>query len=67
MKSFLDSELGNQIEVLPLEDRGVTGNFEVTVVGTGELLHSKRKMGQGKATSNGERMVILDQIKELLD
>jgi len=53
--------------VIGVEDRGVTGNFEVTVVGTGQMLHSKRKYGQGKAESASERAVIVDQIRELLD
>ena len=67
LRDFLISQLGDQIEVLPKEDRGVTGNFEVTVLETGQVLHSKTKMGQGKATSRGERMAILDQIMEILD
>lgn len=67
LRDFLNSQVGDQIELIPKEDRGITGNFEVTVLETGKLLHSTMKMGQGKATSNAERMVILDQIQELLD
>jgi hypothetical protein len=66
LREYLNSQLGDQIEMVPLEDRGTTGNFEVTVLGSGELLYSKRQMG-GRATSEAERMVIVDQIKELLD
>jgi predicted Rdx family selenoprotein len=67
LRDFLISELGDKIEVVPLEDPGVTGNFEVTVMDTGDLIHSKRRWGQGKATSTAEKMVIVDQIKEILD
>ena len=67
LRDFLTSHLGDQIELIPKVDRGTTGNFEVTVVASGQLLHSKRTKGQGKATSMEERMVILDQIKEILE
>jgi hypothetical protein len=66
LRDFLTSQLGDQIELIPKVDSGITGNFEVTVVETGQLLHSKSKKNQGKATSTEERMVILDQIKEIL-
>jgi hypothetical protein len=66
LRDFLTSHLGDRIEWIPKEDRRITGNFEVTVVETGQLLHSKTKNKQGKATSMEERMMILDQIKEIL-
>lgn len=55
------------MELVPLEDRGTTGNFEVTNMETGEYLHSKKKYGQGRAQTEAEKMAILDQINELLD
>ena len=67
LRDFLESQLGDRIQLIPKEDRGVTGNFEVSVLETGQLLHSKTKMRQGKATTEGERMAILDQIIEILD
>ena len=67
LRDFLVSQLGDRIEILPKKDRRATGNFEVSVVETGQLLHSKTTMGQGKATTQGERMAILDQIMEILD
>jgi len=68
LRDFLYSQPGisEAVELIPLEDRGTTGNFEVTVVETGEYLHSKKKYGQGRAESNAERMAILDQIQELM-
>lgn len=47
-------------------DRGITGNFEVTVVETNTLIHSARG-GKGKATTAGERQVIVEQIREALE
>jgi hypothetical protein len=67
LRDFLKSKLGQSIEIIPKEDAGVTGNFEVTVFETGTLLYSKTKMGQGKATKDAERMVLLEQIRELLE
>ena len=45
----------DRIDVIGMEDARVTGNFEVTVKSTGEVLHSKRVAGQGKAESQKER------------
>jgi hypothetical protein len=50
-----------------IKDRGVTGNFEVSVVETKQVLHSKRHAGQGKAESDRERQMILEQIQEILE
>jgi hypothetical protein len=69
LRDFLNSQssVANKIELIPLEDRGITGNFEVTVVDTKQYLHSKKKYGQGRAESNAEKMAILEQIEELLN
>ena len=57
----------DQLEVTGSMDRGVTGNFEVTVAPSGQVLHSKRHAGQGKAESAAERARIVEQIRELLE
>jgi hypothetical protein len=68
LQKFLLSRVdGRKVQLIPLEDAGVTGNFEVTVLGTGRILHSKRTAGQGKAESDRERLAILEQILDLLD
>ena len=68
LKDFLSKQdFADQIEVLGKEDRGVTGNFEITVKDTGQLLHSKRTAGQGKAESKQERAALVELIEELLD
>lgn len=63
----MKQDFANQIEVIGKEDTRVTGNFEVTVVATGDVLHSKRVAGQGKAESTKERQAISQQIIELLE
>ena len=61
------STVANKIEMIPMEDRRVTGNFEVTVKNTGQVLHSKRHAGQGRAESEAEKRAIMEQIEEVLD
>ena len=65
LREFLSSQLdSNQVEIVPLEDRGVTGNFDVTV--DGEMIYSKLKMGQGRAESAADKQTILEEIQERL-
>jgi hypothetical protein len=71
LKKFLLSKVdGHKLEILPKEDPGTTGNFEVTVLGTGQILHSKRNnvsKGQNKAETDRERQAILNQIEVLIE
>ena len=71
MKNYLLLKVdGHKLEILPNEDRGTTGNFEVTVCGTGQVLHSKKNnfsKGQNKAETDREREAILNQIQGLID
>ena len=46
-------------------DRGVTGNFEVTIADTGKLIHSKSR-GEGFADTAQARQSIVGRIKEAL-
>jgi len=57
---------GKDITFDILKDNGVTGNFEVTLAETGELIHSK-KAGKGKCESNAERAVVVEKIQAYLD
>ena len=61
---------GHKLEILACEDRVTTGNFEVMVLGTNQVLHSKRHNflnGQNKAETDRERQAILNQIKVLIE
>ena len=64
---MLKEEFEGIIGVQFIEDAGKTGNFEVTLVETGKLLHSKSIGGKGKCESNKERGVLIEQIQEYLD
>lgn len=66
LRNYLKQEFGDIILVEELMDRGITGNFEVMIVNTNTLIHSKRH-GQGKAESAREKQLIVDQIKEVLE
>ena len=48
------------------KDSGITGNFEVTITETCDLIHSKAG-GKGKAESNSERGIICEAIQTYLD
>jgi hypothetical protein len=68
LREFLSSQsFASKINVIGLEDRGVTGNFEITIKETGEVIHSKKHAGQGKADKQSERVAIAEQIQEYLD
>mgnify|MGYP003541771748 CR=1 FL=1 len=64
LKKYLSAELGDSIAMEAVADRGITGNFEVTV--DGHLVHSK-KNGQGRAETRQEKKMILEQIQEILE
>lgn len=51
---------------VPLKDVRITGNFDVTILETGELIHSKKKQGKGRAESARERAVIVERIQDTL-
>ena len=59
--------IADKIEIIPIADPGVTGNFEIRIGDEGQLIHSKRTAGQGKAESLKEREMILEFITEYLD
>jgi hypothetical protein len=68
LRDFLSTQpFAGQIQLIGKEDPGVTGNFEVTFVDTGQMIHSKRRAGQGRADSTSERMAIVELIQEYLD
>jgi hypothetical protein len=68
LKEFLSSQpsIANKFEISGKRDARITGNFEVTVLETGKVLHSKRN-GLGKAESSVERMAILEKVQDLLE
>ena len=60
----LEDEFGSGVvEVVGVRDPATTGNFEITFVPTGELIHSKSTRGQGKCESPQERAAVIEVIK----
>ena len=74
--------IANDIEIVPLEDEKITGNFEVMILGddddsgdgsgggTGsgrkDELVHSKARGMGKALSRRERMAIVERIRQVL-
>jgi len=50
-----------------MKDPGTTGNFEVTIKSTGELIHSKTTRGQGRCEKQAEVDAIIAKIQAHLD
>ena len=66
LQTVLVAEFGDDLKFDLQADPGITGNFELTIVETGELIHSK-KAGKGKCESNTERGIVVEKIQEYLD
>jgi len=45
----------------------MTGNFEVTLVSTGELIHSKTTRGQGRCETQAEKDAIFAKVRAYLE
>jgi hypothetical protein len=69
LKAWLEQQpsIADCIEIEGMEDRGVTGNFEVRIGEDRRLIHSKRTAGQGRAESCKERAMIVESIQEYID
>ena len=65
LQEALEDEFPNQIEVIGLKDSRTTGNFEVTVKETGQIIHSK-KAGGGYVNSPKEWAQVVATIKSIL-
>jgi selT/selW/selH-like putative selenoprotein len=55
----LDDEFPGELTIIPIKDRGVTGNFEVFL--NGNLIHSKKR-GAGLCENRREIDNIIQQI-----
>lgn len=55
------------VEVIGLQDSEITGNFEITLVQTGELIHSRATRNQGVCQSELERNQLFAKIQSYLD
>ena len=67
LKAQLVEKFGDRIRFVKTEDPGVTGRFEVVLLNTGKLLHSKKTRGQGRCEDPREVKAVIDQIQQYLD
>jgi hypothetical protein len=69
LKEWLEKQpdLANQILLEALEDRGVTGNFEIRIGPDSKLIYSRRTRGQGRAESQQDRAMIAELIQDYID
>jgi selT/selW/selH-like putative selenoprotein len=67
LKGALEREFPGQVEVISVKDEDMTGNFEITLMGTNQLIHSKTKKGMGKCESSEERQKLFAIVKLYLD
>ena len=49
------------------KDEGKTGNFEVTIKQTGELVHSKSTLNHGRCETAAEVQRVVDRVKAYID
>ncbi len=61
----LEDKFGSDVKTTFSRDEGVTGNFEVTIVESGSLIHSK-KAGKGKCESQAEKDAVFAAVAEAL-
>jgi len=59
------SDIADHFDLIEKMDQRITGNFEVYVLGTREILHSARR-GQGRTESLEAKQAIADHIRELV-
>ncbi|CAN0473212.1 unnamed protein product, partial [Ascophyllum nodosum] len=67
LKAQLVAKFGDRISLTATADRGTTGRFEVVLRNTGELLHSKKRRGQGRCEDPREVEALIEQIQNFLD
>lgn len=67
LKTFLESQpFASDIKVTYGRDSQITGNFEVTIVETGKLIHSKRR-GMGHQMTDSQMNAIAVHIEDALE
>ena len=67
LKAAVETQFPGKVNVLPIRDEDLTGNFEVTLVETQQLIHSKTKKGMGRCESPEERERLFAIVQLYLD
>ncbi|CAN0044694.1 unnamed protein product, partial [Choristocarpus tenellus] len=55
------------VELIPLEDPGVTGRFEIILKNTNTLIHSKKQWGQGRCETSQEVDAVISHVRSFLE
>ena len=63
LEEAIDIEFPGMVEIEPIKDIGITGNFEITLMQTNMLLHSKTSMGLGMCDLADERQRLFGLIR----
>jgi len=64
LRRKIEQEFGQEVQVQELPDRGLTGNFDVKI--DGNLIHSKKQLGQDRCESKASTENVLANIKATL-
>ena len=67
MSEVVSGEFPDDVEVSFIKDEGKTGNFEVKILNSDKLIHSKVKDGKGRCETTEEQQGVLDAIQEYID
>jgi len=67
LKTFLESQpFASEIKLEPIQDHGISGNFEVTIVETNQLIHSAKR-GMGHAMTSRDMNAIGVHVEDALE
>ncbi|KAJ1401380.1 hypothetical protein B484DRAFT_437834 [Ochromonadaceae sp. CCMP2298] len=63
----LDDAFPGLLTITATKDPGTTGNFEIVIKNTGELIHSKTTRGQGRCEKQKEVDDVVAKIQAYMD
>ena len=66
LKEALEKEFPGKVAITATQDTSSTGNFEVTLVKTGQLVHSKRNGGGKCDAGSEERAALFSLIRSMV-
>ena len=66
LKEALEKEFPGKVAIVAIPDTSSTGNFEVTLVKTGQLVHSKRNGGGKCDVGSEERAALFSLIRSMV-
>lgn len=67
LKDILISEFDTDVEITLSADQGKTGNFEVKIENSNELIHSKSNGQGGRCETSAEQQAVIDKVQAYID